>query len=368
MGGKSTFGLKVTSHGTPCEDEKAAEKGEGQGKDSSRAANDTEGSEEQKDESKGSGARLVLGSMIERGCFNYRWPFNEYTLLTSTKSDAKDARINGGVSTTGAENGVKEAGTCAFFSFVKDKIVYQVLRLEQDYHPNVSFNHDHEDDSRFVLTIGGPIKFELFTSNSNEGPDDGAHEGSDAAVQEKAKMGHLRISARNKSTQLEVKLYQLRNDSPEGYAEVPLYPGDQERTGISNSCTPKACTYKARLKFSSPQKPAVFVAAFRLLDGGGQVDFPKPPKSEDIYEYVGIAPTSERATGAMWETIFLGREEKTNAISELSEVSLIARCLEKILHVDLIPEGFGQTFVRGSPLAVVSNIFLQANVDLKAML
>jgi hypothetical protein len=375
VGGKSTFGLKLTSHRTTCEHEKAVVKCDGQGKDSSRTANDIEGSKKQNDESEDSGARLILGPMIERGCFNYRWPFNEYTLLTDTKKstktsytsgDATDARTDSSASTIVSENGVKEARTCAIFSFVKDKTVYQVLRLEQDCHINASCCYEHEDDSTFLLTIGGPIKFQLFYSNEN--PAYGAHEVPDATAQEMAKMGHLRISARSKSIQLEMKLYQLRNDSTEDYDEVPLYPGEQERPGISKPGTPKACTYKARLKFSRSSKAAVFVAAFRLRHSGEQEHFPKPPKSEDIYKYVGIARTSERATGAMWETIFLGREEKTNAISELSEVKLIARCLEKILHVDLVPEAFGQTLARSSPLAVISNIFLQANIDLKALL
>lgn len=26
------------------------------------------------------GSNFSLGTMIERGCFNYRWPFNEYYL------------------------------------------------------------------------------------------------------------------------------------------------------------------------------------------------------------------------------------------------------------------------------------------------
>jgi hypothetical protein len=347
----------MASRGTPCEGEKVAGNGRGQDKESPRAANVGEGGEPKKDGSKDSGSRLVLGCMIERGCFNYRWPFNEYTLLASTKDRPKTADIKSDSKDTGTNGSAGAAGTCAFFSFVRNKIVYQVLRLEQDC-------HDPGHDSSFVLTIGGPIKFRWF--DSNEEPDDGAYGGPDAAVQEKAKVDHLRISARNKSTRLEAKLYQANNDSPEGYDVVPLYPGDQEEPGISESNTTKSRSYKATLKFSWPA--TVVVAAFRLLDDGEEVDFPKPPTSEEIHTYMGIFPTSKRATGAMWESIFLWREEKTDAISELSEVKLIARCLEKILHVDLIPKYFDQIRVRDSPLAVVSNIFLQANIDLKALL
>jgi hypothetical protein len=65
----------------------------------------------------------------------------------------------------------------------------------------------------------------------------------------------------------------------------------------------------------------------------------------------------------MWETAFLERERKTDSPSELAEVRLLGRCLEKILQVDLVPE---PNIPAGT--ALVSNIFSWANVDLKAML
>lgn len=35
------------------------------------------------------GSRLKLGQMTERGCFNYRWPYNEYALLSNDGHDAE---------------------------------------------------------------------------------------------------------------------------------------------------------------------------------------------------------------------------------------------------------------------------------------
>jgi hypothetical protein len=376
-GGKSTFSLKVASDDAPYTPGKSADKDNGRDKDGSKAENAIESRNKKEDEngSKGSGTHLVLGSMIERGCFNYRWPFNEYTLLTSTKhrlkttdtkNKADDAGTNDNTNTTGAENGGKEASTCAFFSFVKDGIVYQVLRLEQECRPNASSCYSSEDDCELALTVGGKIKFHLFDSHKES--EYGDYEKPDDVAQETADVSPLRIISKDKSSQLEMMLFRLRNDGSEEYDPVILNPGDKEMLRVPQSGTPNACIYRTRIKFPEPKTTAVFVAAFHLLDGNEKVSFPKPPKSEDIYKYVGIAPTSEPATGAMWENIFLVREEKTNAISELSEVSLIARCLEKILHVDPVPEGFGQTYRRDGPLTVVSNIFLQANLDLKALL
>lgn len=51
------------------------------------------------DDPKERGSNLKLGQMIERGCFNYRWPFNEYALQLNEEGDA-DPREAGTVSTS----------------------------------------------------------------------------------------------------------------------------------------------------------------------------------------------------------------------------------------------------------------------------
>lgn len=79
---RSTFGLKLVSISTPC------------------------------------GATELMveqGPVFERGSFNYRWPFHEYTLM----------QPNLGF----------EVGTCALFSFVRKGTLYQVMRLERCCRP-----------------------------------------------------------------------------------------------------------------------------------------------------------------------------------------------------------------------------------------
>jgi hypothetical protein len=142
-------------------------------------------------------------------------------------------------------------------------------------------------------------------------------------------------------------------------------------------CNSKSCEYEVTASLPDAantgykDRRATFLAAFCLFDGHKDIEIDKLPSPQQIYEYVGVSPSdSSSATGAMWQTIFLERVERNYNTSELSEVSLVARCLEKILQVDLIPTTFSRPGVREAShsLAVVSNLFIRAEVDLKALL
>ncbi|KAF7506297.1 hypothetical protein GJ744_011870 [Endocarpon pusillum] len=64
FGGLSTFGLKLSRN---------------------RSAYDPRGNKDAKE-----GSSFRLGKMVERGCFNYRWPFNEYSLLLNDAQTEKE--------------------------------------------------------------------------------------------------------------------------------------------------------------------------------------------------------------------------------------------------------------------------------------
>lgn len=67
-GGKATFGLGIAVNQDPLH----------------TAASPNENSRD---------SRLELGQMTERGCFNYRWPYNEYALLLHEKKDSGPKEI-----------------------------------------------------------------------------------------------------------------------------------------------------------------------------------------------------------------------------------------------------------------------------------
>jgi hypothetical protein len=105
------------------------------------------------------GSTFNLGTMIERGCFNHRWPFNEYYLDLHEKLG-----ING--HDTPAEKYLQDThvGTCQMFSFTQDRMFYQILRIEEgSVEVQVSDSRDFfSGESQVVLTMGGPVWFRSF--------------------------------------------------------------------------------------------------------------------------------------------------------------------------------------------------------------
>jgi hypothetical protein len=109
-----------------------------------------------------------------------------------------------------------------------------------------------------------------------------------------------------------------------------------------------------------------------------QEEWPQLPSSKDLYEHIAADPSHPNATGAMWEGIFLDRRTYglgSEPVIDLTEFNMIGRTCEKILQVDLIPTTFqdDDEYEDNDPnrkeyLALVSNLFVKSNVDLKALL
>ena len=343
------------------------------------------------------GSSFRLGDMIERGCFNYRWPFNEYSLLLN-EEDHEDRHVIK----------PKVAGTCVMFSFVKDGILYQVIRVEEGSSRDSVPCDPFHSESQIVLTIGSPLWFQSFASSDRL---NGRPLNPKGDVRNVSSGNCLRVLDTLRAIGMEARIYQLcpcPGGPGEFYKPLPMKesPLEQDSGAKFGQTYPyKVPAYNAFGRLPSKQgrerQVATFLAAIRLREAsklrdwleiklqdwlkmhelendwpgeevlgeewpGGvwpEVPWPEAPTSEEIYDYVGGSPSSPHATGAMWETAFLERERKTDSPSELAEVRLMGRCLEKILQVDLVPE-------KDCPerLALVSNIFHRPNVDLEALL
>lgn len=394
------------------------------------------------------GSSFVLGEMIEQGSFNYRWPFNEYYLRLNDTSKEK-------------------IGTCVMFSFIKDGILYQVIRVEQGSAQDSVYSKPPKfpQQSQIALTIGGPLWFQSFASSCrldgeklNEAGDvrdvspestkstkpteptgttapTAPTEPTEATEATKSPRRCIRILDTCQGLGLEARVFQLCSDaSGEHYQQLDLTeslsPADSgAQSGETYNYHIPAYTAFGKLQVPDTEgrREATFLAAIRLTEvsqvrdwivrskassnekwkgkivpgikeedwikqeRGTKEDWlarqadeakflreewpnglwpeveedwtKKLPLSWQIYDYVGGSPKSVHATGAMWETAFLKRERQTDSPSELAEVRLLGRCLEKILQVDLVPE---PKIPAG--LALVSNIFSWPNVDLKAIL
>ena len=117
----------------------------------------------QKPETKEKGSSFKLGDMIERGCFNYRWPFNEYHLdLFESENDIERMQNNRPI----------HVGRCQMFSCAKGGTFYQVLRLEEvDQTKASNPRQKFPSSSRVVLTIGGPVWFRYLGGDLNLTPE-----------------------------------------------------------------------------------------------------------------------------------------------------------------------------------------------------
>lgn len=312
-----------------------------------------------------SGSSFRLGSIIERGCFNYRWPVHQYSLLYN-------------------EEEVQETGTCTFFSFVKDGILYQLLHLEQVCLPEFNTCYGFPPISGVTLRVGGPINFQML--NSTDADTDTDTDNEEEKKKKKGKVRSFRPDTRDEwqcdwqpdgftSVRLKAKVFQLDKDGKWQYVPFTRKPDGRENS--EDLCHTNSCEYEVTASLPEAKytgyknRRATFLAAFRLSDELIDRGIGIPPSPQQIYQYVGVSPSNTScATGAMWQTIFLERVERNYNISELSEVCLIARCLEKILQVDLIPTTFSRAGVTNAShsLAVVSNLFIRAEVDLKALL
>ncbi|KAI1128833.1 hypothetical protein F5Y10DRAFT_291616 [Nemania abortiva] len=368
-GGSATFGLRIARDQVPYD----------------------------KESSQGSSFRL--GDMIERGCFNYRWPLNEYSLfLNNAPEKGDDPKVEA--------NPDIEAGTCTRFSYFKNGVCYQVIRLEAQGGPGVdqeeTVYHLPPWDGQVVLEIGGSVYFRLLkdiTTTNNEN-DSNNH------IKDESSTKCLRIMDMDLNIGLEARVYQLNADGGDVTAlDLKRFP-DRDMCGISQSSSlgfassestiaggassipsaadrgfnSEAPVYRATAKLhpasrenGGPRRSETFIAAIRLIQSA-DITAPEEdleiPFSEEMHDDVWIEPArtvfeqESQATGVMWETILQWRDLHTDSMSEFTEISLMARCLEKILQVDLVPGIYG---IEDKAFAVISNPFMHPNVSLRSL-
>jgi hypothetical protein len=86
-------------------------------------------------------------------------------------------------------------------------------------------------------------------------------------------------------------------------------------------------------------QPLVVVAAFRIYDANDLkiVEQPSLPSSEVFYDVTGFHASSDlgHATNSMWREIYLSKHVGVDAKSWNPEIFLMARCLERILSVNI---------------------------------
>jgi len=289
------------------------------------------------------GSSFQLGDLIDRGCFNYRWPVTEHYLDLHphyhwAKQTRKDREKGVFVPAPGSH-----VGTCQTFSCVKDNMFYQVLRIDEGSDSDMSF----PPDSQIVLTIGGQMYFQSHLHEFIENK----YTVMDISEVEANHAGYTTTTVRywdSGGRGLEAKLYQLIDGEYQPLLMSKLedrnnnQPGKEIMLTSYHAVSKLAKVHNLPRPYNMPKAPrsATFVAAIRVFEGdiGGASFWPQPPNSKSLYDYIGVNPMSVAATGAMWGNIYT--KFRTEPVLELTEYDLIGRSLEKILQVDIVPASF----------------------------
>ncbi|KAH7378144.1 hypothetical protein BKA64DRAFT_250626 [Cadophora sp. MPI-SDFR-AT-0126] len=337
---------------------------------------------------KKTGSAIRLGEMIDRGSFNHRWPFNEYALVSNfgvieddeSECDVDSESVREGSSVESVQNRSyvteREVGTCAMLSFIKDGVLYQVLRIEASTRWEADEFPMFPYFGNVILEIGGPVRFRNF-EQSSQMRTSGSKKTATMPCPSEAQHGpevlpHRKLVINGNiqgislldcwvdpEIELDIRVTRLGRGGTQ-QTDLTLLPTSDNDIGYFQA--------KAELNYDEltdrkahSERTVTFMASFRLRDRTEAPGWPDIPTSEDIYKHIGISSSEPIAVGAMWETIFAQRERLTGRISELSEDRLVARCLEKVLHVDLIPTSFGKSDARQYPTVTIEKSALSVS-------
>jgi hypothetical protein len=339
-------------------------------------------------------SRLCLDAMLDRGCFNHRWPFNEYSLRMETPVSVKSNEPNPlkrsntyrYISPSLNEKKTKhskqeQVGTCSMLSFVKHGVLYQVLRL--DYNCSVDL-----DNTELGLVIEPPMRLQKFSHLNQK------HSEEEPRREEKNKEGEPEYVMKEKvpttddgkvsayvdiggdsEIRWEASLHEFDMENQK-YDVIPLNHSGKKDDHCSKGGTDVSSpVYEAVVTHQASKSLRIFIASFHIsevrngtISKMNDTNVSTPPSSDEIVQFIGIGSINEMATANMWQSIFVDRQGQLTTLSKLSESNLVARCLEKILGVDLVPTDLTLDLQEPRPRALVSNMFLKANVDTKALL
>jgi hypothetical protein len=179
---------------------------------------------------------------------------------------------------------------------------------------------------------------------------------------------------------LEVQVYQGNTNSTTGQYEYKILEMVESESDWDSGTSKTRQDFQAKtVRAYNTIVPlhnatsATFLATIRFIPDSSP--WPVLPNPKEMYEYVGVSPSSPDATGAMWKTVFFERQTGSGFVLSLAEFNLVGRALEKILQVDIIPAFFsdppGAAMVdaeQGNHATLVSNLFLHPNVDLLSLL
>ena len=273
----------------------------------------------------------------------------------------------------------KPAGTVSLLSFIKDGVLYQMLRTSPGYQSSTK-----DGTAELLLTVEPPMRLQSFRqlnyvhSRESEVGLRGCkiHK---ACLTASLPVGDVpKPTGRMPNMHWQAQLFKL--DLGSCGTEVIMIELNKEREEerkdhqfITVDDLEPLPRFQAHLTALDVNKPHVFLASFRLFEYHGETiaGVAEPTLSHGaVSHFIRNGVPQAPGTATMWESIFNARQDRRQEITELCEGSIVGRCLEKILCVDLVPATIPQ--YKGhenapSHFTLVSNMFLKASVDLTAL-
>lgn len=276
------------------------------------------------------GSDYVLGHRpTERGTFNFRWPLVEYRL----------------------ERRGFEPGLCSVFSYVKDGVLFQIMRLMPGLPlgpVNSAIMDDNEPGLHVAITAGGRFHFGCRCHGLEPGEYTVGHAGH----------GYVRTLRNGRLSQ--ALAMQVFVDG------IPIELESEEST-VDRGGTDFGDTTFATSVALIPGDPTVIVASFGFCPPDSVGHRLPCPDSLDLWSYVGCGVDCENATDWLWREKLDNGAEKAEFNSYFTEICLVGRCLERLLYVNYVP------METGSPehphgVALLNSMGTDSRVDFQSFL
>lgn len=256
----------------------------------------------------GKDSQIEIGEFGFQGLINYRWPcFSNRITAKSGKYGEHD-----------------EIGQLYICTFIKDQTLSQIVVVRK---------YDEKSEGKLTFRFGGPIRFGCFCSNKtyNELSQNRILEAIDSET------GHSRYNLRYSHNNLVRSAICEDGRYKDVGLDMQLFINGEARQFVDQNKESQL----SYIDMSTEQTvvidsngPTVIIGTISLVT---HRDLDKylstPPLSEDIEQYLGISTHSEASTGKLW----VDSEELSPVIRDHSETHAIARSVERIIGVSLVP-------------------------------
>jgi hypothetical protein len=255
------------------------------------------------------GSDFVLGEKRSQGLVNFRWPYIQCELRRKTK--------DGGVEET-------SSGTYEALSFVKDRIVYQIVCVRLA--TGLGISTGTETGSIISFRIGSKIQLGCLCSAATS-PDGKRILSPDEHKLEVNDLGAMRLGCISNRYQKSLEIQLFVNDESKSIGDRTL----QVEQGLANDgILDLSTTEQVELKSGGP---TIIVSTYALRD----IVDPQPLLTKEsftgIEEHLGIPVRSTRMTDRLWTACLTTNYDAAEGV----EFCAIGRSVEQILCVSSMP-------------------------------